>query len=130
MQAGADRADADDAVRRWVRSSVDGTGPSAGGAVPLQGQKRVIAFLRLRLDCTRGRLPLGDQHDGDADACVGHHTLAGIAPSSTSRRRVIIELRKRSRIAEDLGADCNRLTSRVREQFWRYLPHGSARRLP
>jgi len=35
---------------------------------------------------------------------------------------VVIELREWSRIAEDLGADRNRLTNRMREQLWRYFP--------
>jgi transposase len=35
---------------------------------------------------------------------------------------VVIELREWSRIAEDLGAERNRLTNRVREQLWRYFP--------
>lgn len=35
---------------------------------------------------------------------------------------VIIELREWSRIAEDLSAERNRLTNRVREQLWRYFP--------
>jgi transposase len=34
----------------------------------------------------------------------------------------IIELREWSRIAEDLGTERNRLTNRLREQFWRYFP--------
>src|SRR5262249_24035542 len=33
---------------------------------------------------------------------------------------VVIELREWSRIAEDLGAERNRLTNRMREQLWRY----------
>jgi len=35
---------------------------------------------------------------------------------------VIVELREWSRIAEDLGAERNRLTNRLREQLWRYFP--------
>jgi transposase len=35
---------------------------------------------------------------------------------------VVIELREWSRIAEDLSAERNRLTNRVREQLWRYFP--------
>ena len=35
---------------------------------------------------------------------------------------VIVELREWSRIAEDLGAERNRLTNRMREQLWRYFP--------
>ncbi len=34
----------------------------------------------------------------------------------------VIELREWSRIAEDLGAERNRLTNRLREQLWRYFP--------
>lgn len=34
----------------------------------------------------------------------------------------IVALREWSRIAEDLGAERNRLTNRMREQFWRYFP--------
>ncbi len=34
---------------------------------------------------------------------------------------VVIELREWSRIAEDLGAERNRLTNRLREQLWRYF---------
>jgi transposase len=35
---------------------------------------------------------------------------------------LVIELREWSRIAEDLGAERNRLTNRMREQLWRYFP--------
>jgi transposase len=35
---------------------------------------------------------------------------------------VVVELREWSRIAEDLGAERNRLTNRFREQLWRYFP--------
>jgi transposase len=35
---------------------------------------------------------------------------------------VVIELREWSRLAEDLGAERNRLTNRMREQLWRYFP--------
>lgn len=35
---------------------------------------------------------------------------------------VIIELREWSRITDDLGAERNRLTNRLREQLWRYFP--------
>ena len=35
---------------------------------------------------------------------------------------VVIELREWSRIAEDLSAERNRLTNRMREQLWRYFP--------
>ena len=34
----------------------------------------------------------------------------------------VIELREWSRIAEDLNAERNRLTNRMREQLWRYFP--------
>jgi len=34
----------------------------------------------------------------------------------------VIELREWSRIAEDLSAERNRLTNRMREQLWRYFP--------
>jgi transposase len=35
---------------------------------------------------------------------------------------VVVEMREWSRIAEDLGAERNRLTNRMREQLWRYFP--------
>ena len=35
---------------------------------------------------------------------------------------VVIELREWSRIAEELGAERNRLANRMREQLWRYFP--------
>ena len=35
---------------------------------------------------------------------------------------VIIELREWSRIGDDLGAERNRLTNRLRDQLWRYFP--------
>jgi hypothetical protein len=35
---------------------------------------------------------------------------------------VVIELREWSRIAEDLSAERDRLTNRMREQLWRYFP--------
>jgi hypothetical protein len=34
----------------------------------------------------------------------------------------VIELREWSRIADDLSAERNRLTNRMREQLWRYFP--------
>ncbi len=34
----------------------------------------------------------------------------------------VIELREWSRIADDLSAERNRLTNRMREQLWRYYP--------
>jgi hypothetical protein len=34
----------------------------------------------------------------------------------------VLELRARSRIASDLGAERNRLTNRLREQLWRCFP--------
>jgi len=35
---------------------------------------------------------------------------------------IVIELREWSRIADDLAAERNRLTNRMREQLWRYFP--------
>jgi transposase len=35
---------------------------------------------------------------------------------------VIVELREWSRMAQDLGAERNRLTNRLRQQLWRYFP--------
>jgi transposase len=35
---------------------------------------------------------------------------------------VVVELREWSRITEELGAERNRLTNRLREQLWRYFP--------
>ncbi|MCC6890255.1 MAG: IS110 family transposase [Hyphomicrobiales bacterium] len=78
-----------------------------------------------QMDRFRDRFTLAGAKDDSRDAEVMasalrtdarcFRLLAGTDP-------VVIELREWSRIAEDLGAERNRLTNRMREQLWRYFP--------
>ena len=78
-----------------------------------------------QMDRFRDRFTLAGAKDDSRDAEVMasalrtdprcFRLLAAIDP-------VIVELREWSRIAEELGAERNRLTNRMREQLWRYFP--------
>ena len=86
---------------------------------------KVHAINPKQMDRFRDRFTLAGAKDDSRDAevmasalrtdprCV--RLLAAADP-------VVIELREWSRIAEDLGAERNRLTNRLREQLWRYFP--------
>jgi transposase len=86
---------------------------------------KVHAINPKQMDRFRDRFTLAGAKDDSRDAevmasalrtdprCV--RLLAAADP-------VVIELREWSRIAEDLGAERNRLTNRLREQLWRCFP--------
>ncbi|WGS19251.1 MULTISPECIES: IS110 family transposase [unclassified Bradyrhizobium] len=86
---------------------------------------KVHAINPKQMDRFRDRFTLAGAKDDSRDAEVMASALR------TDRRcfrllaaadPVVIELREWSRIAEDLGAERNRLTNRLREQLWRYFP--------
>jgi transposase len=86
---------------------------------------RVYAINPKQLDRFRDRFSHAGAKDDRRDAEVladalrtDPHCLRPIAPLDP----VVVELREWSRIAEDLGAERNRLGNRVREQLWRYYP--------
>jgi transposase len=86
---------------------------------------KVHAINPKQMDRFRDRFTLAGAKDDSRDAEVMasalrtdprcFRLLAAIDP-------VIVELREWSRIAEELGAERNRLTNRMREQLWRYFP--------
>lgn len=85
----------------------------------------VYALNPKQLDRFRDRFTLAGAKDDSRDAEVMasalrtdprcFRLLAAIDPA-------VIELREWSRIAEDLGAERNRLANRLRQQLWRYFP--------
>jgi transposase len=86
---------------------------------------KVHAINPKQMDRFRDRFTLAGAKDDSRDAEVMASALR------TDRRcfrllavaePVVIELREWSRIAEDLGAERNRLTNRMRQQLWRYYP--------
>ncbi|ACP24349.1 putative transposase for insertion sequence NGRIS-13d [Sinorhizobium fredii NGR234] len=86
---------------------------------------QVHAINPKQMDRFRDRFTLAGAKDDSRDAEVMASALR------TDRRcfrllaaadPVVIELREWSRMAEDLGAERNRLTNRMREQLWRYFP--------
>jgi len=86
---------------------------------------KVHAINPKQMDRFRDRFTLAGAKDDSSDAEVMasalrtdprcFRLLASADPG-------VIELREWSRIAEDLGAERNRLTNRLREQLWRYFP--------
>jgi transposase len=86
---------------------------------------RVHAINPKQMDRFRDRFTLAGAKDDSRDAQV----MASALRTDPRCFRmlavadpVVIELREWSRIAEDLGAELNRLTNRMREQLWRYFP--------
>ena len=86
---------------------------------------RVHAINPKQMDRFRDRFTLAGAKDDSRDAEV----MASALRTDPRCFRllavadpVVIELREWSRIAEDLGAERNRLTNRMREQLWRYFP--------
>lgn len=78
-----------------------------------------------QLDRFRDRFTLAGAKDDSRDAEVLASALRtdprcfrALAPADPN----VVELREWSRITEDLTAERNRLTNRMREQFWRYFP--------
>lgn len=85
----------------------------------------VYAINPKQMDRFRDRFTLAGAKDDSRDAEVMASALR-TDPRCFRRLAVadppVIELREWSRIAEDLGAERNRLTNRMREQLWRYFP--------
>ena len=87
---------------------------------------KVHAINPKQMDRFRDRFTLAGAKDDSRDAEVMASALAhrsALLPAAGGRSiPTVIELREWSRIAEDLGAERNRLTNRLREQLWRYFP--------
>jgi len=86
---------------------------------------KVHALNPKQMDRFRDRFTLAGAKDDSRDAEVMASALRTdprcFRPLAVADP-VVIELREWSRIAEDLGAERNRLTNRMREQLWRYFP--------
>lgn len=86
---------------------------------------KVHAINPKQMDRFRDRFTLAGAKDDSRDAEVMASALRTdprcFRPLAVADP-VVIELREWSRIAEDLGAERNRLTNRMREQLWRYFP--------
>jgi len=86
---------------------------------------KVHAINPKQMDRFRDRFTLAGAKDDSRDAQVMASALrtdARCFRQLAVADPVVIELREWSRIAEDLGAERNRLTNRMREQLWRYFP--------
>jgi transposase len=86
---------------------------------------KVHAINPKQMDRFRDRFTLAGAKDDSRDAEVMASALRTdprcfrlLAPLDP----VIVELREWSRMAQDLGAERNRLTNRLRQQLWRYFP--------
>ena len=78
-----------------------------------------------QMDRFRDRFTLAGTKDDSRDAEVMASALRTDPHCFRLLARLdptVIELREWSRIAEDLSAERNRLTNRLREQLWRYFP--------
>jgi len=86
---------------------------------------KVHAINPKQMDRFRDRFTLAGAKDDSRDAEVMASALRTDARCFrllAVAHPVVIELREWSRIAEDLGAERNRLTNRMHEQLWRYFP--------
>ncbi|BCH21513.1 IS110 family transposase [Mesorhizobium sp. L-8-3] len=86
---------------------------------------RVYAINPKQVDRFRDRFSPAGAKDDSRDAAVmasGLRTDPRCFRDLAATDPVIIELREWSRISDDLGTERNRLTNRLREQLWRYLP--------
>jgi hypothetical protein len=86
---------------------------------------KVHALNPKQMDRFRDRFTLSGAKDDSRDAEVMASALRTDPHCFrllTLADPTIIELREWSRITEDLGAERNRLTNRLREQLWRYFP--------
>lgn len=78
-----------------------------------------------QMDRFRDRFSVAGAKDDSRDAEVMASSLrtdARCFRRLTCADPVLIELREWSRIAEELGAERNRLANRLRQQLWRYFP--------
>jgi transposase len=86
---------------------------------------KVHAINPKQMDRFRDRFTLAgakdDSRDAEVMASALRTDLRCFRPLAVADP-VVIELREWSRIANDLGAERNRLTNRMREQLWRYFP--------
>jgi transposase len=86
---------------------------------------QVHAINPKQMDRFRDRFTLAGAKDDSRDAQV---MASALRTDPRCFRRlavtdpVVIELREWSRIAEELSAERNRLTNRMRQQLWRYFP--------
>lgn len=86
---------------------------------------KVHAINPKQMDRFRDRFTLAGAKDDSRDAEVMASALRTDGRCFrllATAEPVVIELREWSRIAEDLGAERNRLTNRMRQQLWRYFP--------
>jgi transposase len=85
----------------------------------------VYAINPKQLDRFRDRYTLAGAKDDSRDALV---MASALRTDPRCLRKLeaadpaVVELREWSRITDDLGAERNRLTNRLREQLWRYFP--------
>jgi len=88
----------------------------------------VFAINPKQLDRFRDRFSVAGAKDDSRDALVLGHSLR-TDPHAFRRLAVddplVIELREWSRIYDELKAEQNRLTNRVRQQLWRYYPQAN-----
>jgi transposase len=85
----------------------------------------VCAINPKQLDRFRDRYTLAGAKDDSRDALVmasGLRTDPRCFHKLEAADPAVVELREWSRITDDLGAERNRLTNRLRQQFWRYFP--------
>ena len=85
----------------------------------------VYAINPKQMDRFRDRFTLAGTKDDSRDAEVMASALRTDAQCFrllALANPIVIELREWSRIAEDLGAERNRLTNRMRELLWLYFP--------
>ena len=86
---------------------------------------QVYAINPKQLDRFRDRYTLAGAKDDSRDALV---MASALRTDPRCLRKLeaadpaVIELREWSRITDDLGAERNRLTNRLRQQLWRYFP--------
>jgi len=86
---------------------------------------KVHAINPKQMDRFRDRFTLAGAKDDSRDAEVMASALRTDARCFRLLAKLdptVIELREWSRIGEDLSAERNRLTNRMREQLWRYFP--------
>ncbi len=86
---------------------------------------QVYAINPKQLDRFRDRYTLAGAKDDSRDALV---MASALRTDPRCFRKLeaadpaVVELREWSRITDDLGAERNRLTNRLRQQLWRYFP--------
>lgn len=86
---------------------------------------KVHAINPKQMDRFRERYTLAGAKDDSRDAqtmASALRTDARCFRELAAANPVVIELREWSRMTDDLAGERNRLTNRMREQFWRYFP--------